>query len=71
MLECVCKFVYLGNMLNDTGGVEQTAATKVRAAWMKFRELSGILCTQGASLTMKGVVYKAFVRSVLTYGAET
>ena len=41
-------------MLNDTGGV----AARVRAAWMKFRELSGIVCTQGASLRMKGVVYR-------------
>ena len=22
-LKCVCEFAYLGNMLNDTGGVEQ------------------------------------------------
>ena len=38
---------------------------------MKFRELGGILCMRGVSLRMKGVVYKACVRSVLTYGAET
>ena len=41
------------------------------AAWMKFREFGGTLCTRGASLRMKGVVYKACVRSMLTYGAET
>ena len=38
---------------------------------MKVRELDGILCMEGLSLRMKGVVYKACVRSVLTYGAET
>ena len=38
---------------------------------MKFKELGGILCTRGASLRMKGVVYKACVHSVLTYGAKT
>ena len=58
-------------MLNDTGGVEQAVATRVKAAWTKFRELSVILCTRGASLRMKGVVYKACVHSVLTHGAET
>ena len=58
-------------MLNNTGGLEQAVATRVRAAWMKFRELGGILCMRGASLRMKGVVYKACVRSKLTYGAET
>ena len=54
-LECVCEFAYLGDMLNDTGGMEQAVAARVRAVWMKVRELSGILCTRGASLRMKGV----------------
>ena len=58
-------------MLNDAGGVEQAVAARVSAAGMKFREFGGILRTQGASLRMKGVVYKACARSVLTYGAET
>ena len=31
-LECVCEFVYLGNMLNDTDGVEQAVAARVTAA---------------------------------------
>ena len=69
-LECVYEFAYLGDMLNDAGGVEQAVSARVRVAWMKFKEL-GILCTREASLRMKGVVYKACVRSVLTYGAET
>ena len=67
----MCLLAYLGDMLNDAGGVEQAIAARLRAVWMKFRELGGILCMQGASLRMKGVVYKACVRSVLTYGAET
>ena len=49
-LECVGEFAYLGDTLNDTSGVEQAVAARVRAAWMKFRELSGILCMRGASL---------------------
>ena len=43
-LECVGEFAYLGDMLNDTGEMEQAVAARVRAAWMKFRELGGILC---------------------------
>ena len=30
-LECVGSFAYLGHMLNDTGGVEQAVAARVRA----------------------------------------
>ena len=44
-LESVGGFAHLGYMLNDTGGVKQAVAARVRAAWMKFRELGGILCT--------------------------
>ena len=69
-LKCVGESTYLGDMLNDTDGVEQAVIARVRAAWMKFRELGGILYTQGASLRMKDVVYKACVHSMLTYGAE-
>ena len=43
-LEYVDEFVYLDNMLNDRGGVEQVVAARARAAWMKFREFHGILC---------------------------
>ena len=46
--KCVGEFVYLGYMLNDTGWVEQAIAARVKAAWMKFRQLGGILYMQGA-----------------------
>ena len=38
------EFVHLCDMLNDTGRMEQAVTARVRAAWMKFRELGGILC---------------------------
>ena len=43
-LECVYESVYLGDTLNDAGGVEKAVAARVRVAWKKFRELGGILC---------------------------
>ena len=55
-------------MLNDTGPLVQVVATRVKAVWMKFRELGRILRMQGTSVRMNGVVYKACVRSVLTCG---
>ena len=38
-LECVYEFAYLGDMLNDTGGVEQAVAARVRAAWISLKSL--------------------------------
>ena len=43
----------------------------MRCAWAKFRELSPILTTKGASLKAKGKIYRACVQSVLIYGCET
>ena len=44
---------------------------RVKCAWKKFRELSPILTTRGASLSLKGKIYCACVRSVMIYGSET
>ena len=49
-LECVSEFAYLGNIPNDTGGWEQVVAARMRAVWMKCRELGGILCMREASV---------------------
>lgn len=70
-LECVERFCYLGDMISAGGGAEDAARARVRCAWNKFRELSPILTTRGASLRLKGKIYKACVQSVMVYGSET
>jgi len=70
-LEGVEKFCYLGDMIGAGGGVEEASRARVRCAWAKFRELSPILTARGASLKVKGKVYRACVQSVLVYGSET
>ena len=34
-------------MLNDTGGVEQVIAARVKAAWMKFRAWGNVMYARG------------------------
>ena len=70
-LECVEKFCYLGDMIGAGGGVEEASRARVRCAWAKFRELAPILTSRGASLVVKGKVYKACVQRVMVYGSET
>ena len=70
-VECVTKFCYLGDTLGAGGGVEEAVRARVRSAWAKFKELSPILTTRGASFHVKGKVYMACVQSVLVYGTET
>ena len=70
-LECVTKFCYLGDTLGARGGVEEAARAIVSCAWAKFKELSPILTSRGASYCIKRKIYRACVQSVLTYGIET
>jgi hypothetical protein len=70
-LELVDKFCYLGDMIGKGGGVEEASRTRAKCAWGKFNELSPILTLRGASLKLKGKIYKACVQRVLVYGSET
>jgi hypothetical protein len=70
-LECVERFCYLGDMIGAGGGAKEASRARVRCAWAKFRELAPILTSRGASLVVKGKVYKACVQRVLVYGSET
>ena len=40
-LECVYESAYLGDMLNDTGGVEQAVAARVKAVMISGGAVSG------------------------------
>ena len=70
-LECVGKFCYLGSMIAAGGGAGEASRARVRCAWAKFRELAPILTSRGASLKVKGQVYRACVQTVLVYSSET
>ena len=70
-LECVGKFCYLGDMVGLGGEAEDASRARVRSAWAKFRELAPILTSRGASLKIKGKVYRACVQTVMVYGSET
>ena len=70
-LECVAKFCYLGDMIGAGGGAEEASRNRVRCAWSKFRELSPILTTRGASHRLKEKIYSTCVQRVMVYGSET
>ena len=70
-LECVEKFCYLGDMIGAGGGAEDASRARTRCAWSKFRELAPILTSRGASLKVKGKVYKTCVQRTMVYGSET
>ena len=52
-LENVGKFCYLGDKLNGGGGENSASVARVRCAWRKFKELSGILTRKEVSFKLK------------------
>jgi len=58
-VECVDRFCYLGDMVGEGDEAEEASKARVKGAWNKFREISPILTTRGASLRIKGkLTYK-------------
>jgi len=70
-LEKVDKLCYLGDMLDVDGGCDSAVTTRIRSAWIKFREYLPILTGKGFLLKLKGKVYATCVRSCLMHGSDT
>jgi len=70
-LECVDKFHYFGDLIGAGGGAEEASRARVCNAWAKFNELAPVLTSRGASIKVKGKVYRACIHSVLGYASET
>ena len=69
-LECVDRFCYLGDTISARGGAEAASVARVRSAWKKFRELSGLITNKEVSLRLKGKLYSSIIRSIMLYGSE-
>ena len=65
------EFKYLGSVLAEEGGTEKAVRQRVREAWRKWREVTGVILDKKLQLKLKMKVYKTVIRPVLLYGAET
>lgn len=52
-------------------GAERAARVRITAAWNKWREISSLLVNKTIPLRNRAAVYKACVRPVMLYGADT
>ena len=63
-------FKYLGSVMNAKGGCEHDVKNRIKAAWQKWKDLTGVLCDAKMPIHLKGKVYKTMIRPVMMYGAE-
>ncbi len=43
-LNAVTTFKYLGSIIDSNGGAERGINNRVKLAWMKWKQLTGVLC---------------------------
>ena len=59
-------FKYLGSIFDLNGGAESDINHRVKLAWMKWKQLTGVLCDK----KLKDEVYKTVIKPAMTCGAE-
>ncbi|XP_045764478.1 uncharacterized protein LOC123866821, partial [Maniola jurtina] len=67
----VCSnFRYLGSLFQSDGSIDRDVNNRMNAGWMKWRQVSGVICDPKMPLKLKGKIYKTVVRPVTLYGSE-
>ena len=66
----VDAFKYLGSVIDRDGTSQQDVQSRVWVGWMKWRELTGVLCDKNMPVKMKSKVYRTVVRPAMMYGSE-
>jgi len=70
-LNKVSNFKYLGSMISANNDAKGAATSRIAAAWMKWRDTTGVLCDKRMPDRLKSKIYRTVVRPVILYGAET
>jgi len=71
LLDVEASFCYLGDMLSAGGSCSLAIITRCCTAWGKFKKFLLILTSKNISLTVRGKLFDAYVRSALLYESET
>lgn len=69
-LKTVESFKYLGSVLENDGTIDADVTHRKNTGWLRWRELTGVLCDTRMPVRVKGKVYKTAIRPAITYGAE-
>ena len=69
-IEIVDKFAYLGDVLSTEGGPQEAVRSRTRSGWMKFNEVSSVLCNKCMSVKIRGSYTKAMREALLPIGVN-
>jgi hypothetical protein len=63
-------FRYLGSMLQKDRDIDEDVRHRISAGWLKWRQVSGVLCDKRVPQKLKGRFYRTAIRPMMLYGAE-
>ena len=58
-------FKYLGSMFDANGGSEKGVNNRVKIAWSKWRETTGVMCDRNIPTKSKYKVYKEAIKTAM------
>ena len=61
---------FMGTLFDANGGAEKDVNNRVKIAWSKWRETTGVMCDRNIPTKLKDKVYKTTITSAMVYGAE-
>ena len=64
------SFKYLGSWITSNSCTFEEVQARSRAAWMRWRELTGVMCDRRMPLRLKSKVYRTMIRPIILYSAE-
>ena len=69
-LPTVTSFKYLGSMSTIEGGSQADVNNMIRIGWMKWKEVSGVMCDRKMPVKLKAKVYTTIIRPAMTCRSE-
>ena len=69
-LSTVTSFKYIGSLFTREGGSQADVNHRIRIGWMKWKEVSGVMCDRKIPVELKDKLFKTIIRPAMTYGSE-
>lgn len=69
-LNKVTTFKYFGSVLCSDGNILPDVRARINAAWMKWRQVTEVLCDRRMPDHLKAKIYKTAIRPIALYGYE-
>ncbi|GKC03060.1 hypothetical protein Tco_0994670 [Tanacetum coccineum] len=64
------SFRYLGSMIHKSERIDEDVSHRIKAAWLKWRATTRVLCDRNVPLKLKGKFYRVATRPSMSHGAE-